>query len=120
MGNATTKTYTVNWTGCSGMGCDPFPNQTSTATFCVINNGRCDEICLTLDYPPSCLICLPFPTTFMNLAVSCNPDNTYSFTSSVNGIDWQVISWISGDPKLSITCTDPNTGDSYNCVGDIN
>ncbi len=115
-----TKRYYISWVSCvgpSGSQIGGFSN--SYIDFCVENTpgNQCSKLCAVLHNPPSWLPCL-FDGMILEMAIGCNSTGGYTVSTIANGIDWDVLISVQGDPKINVTCQGSN-GESWNCIGDF-
>ena len=119
LGGQTHKSYTINWRSCVSPGSIGCMGWTSTIDFCIVANSNCERVCCVIHDPPPCLPCLADGDLF-EMGVFCSSTNTITLGALINGIDWELIANITGDPKISFTCRNTFTNDEYNCWGDVN
>ena len=135
-GGATSKEFTVNWTGCSST--DPLwtnncigngqSNLYSHIKFCYGSasqqGGSSDcNLYMEIDYVPPCVAeCQPVYPYCIKYKVQCNPNgNDFDVTliDEDPAIAATITYTISGDPQISICCKKVISGHTYSycCTG---
>jgi len=107
-------TFTVSWDNCSP---DQTCDGTSAVKFCYANPLDCSILRMQIDYPPSCLPCVPNPFCIEG-KVTCGGEKgnsfTYTYRDPNTGYNYSLT--LTGDPKLKLCCTGDD-GIQYCCEG---
>jgi hypothetical protein len=112
LGNALSRTFTINWTSCSGCG-GSLPNS-SSGTVCYLTDV-CDSLQIQLNDLPACLQKCYGTIVCLKAKLTCQ-GGSYNITFQ-NGDHTQQVT-ITGDPHIFVLCEDAS-GVAMSCDGDL-